>query len=190
MANTLEERIDRLIAISVGSPLRGRVSGLGARLANEVLSIRNLTEKEDARRRTAIGQELSKLEQEKIVPGHLMGDFNQALELYPVLVDKYHRVPAPDSIKGDLVALGNKVAFLDHVTDRDLGGPRGPLLRSWVAGVFGVDEKLKRAAAKALGERSDSTPSSGDLGRVSWSTATALAGVMAMGGLVLMGSPR
>lgn len=184
------------MAISVGSPLRGRVSALGARLSNEVLSIRGLTEKETARRRAQLALEAVKLEHEKVVPGHLIEDFNQALELYPALVEKYNSLQqlqpstAAASIGQDLVQLGNKVAFLDHVTDRDLGGPRGPILRSWVAGVFRADEALKRVAARTLGEKSDPTPSSADLGKVSWHTATAVAGVIAMGGLVLMGSSR
>lgn len=187
---SLEDRIDRLMTISVGSPLRGRVSALGARLSNEVLSVRGLTEKEAGRRRAALGQEASKLEGEKVVPGHLMADFNQALELYPALVERYRSFQAPASIGEDLISLGNKVAFLGHVTDRDLGGPRGALLRSFVAGVFRVDEALKRVRARTLGGTCDPTPSSEDLGKVSWHTATALAGVIAISGLVLVGGGR
>lgn len=186
--NGLEERIDRLIGISVGSQLRGRASALGARLVNEVLSIRGLPEKEASRRRLNLGVELSKLEHEKIVPGNLLGDFNQALELYPALVEKYRSLQAPAQIGEDLISLGNNVAFLDRVTDRDFGGPRGALLRSWTAGVFRADETLKRVAARTTGERADPTPGSEELGKVSWNTATALAGVLAVGGLVALGS--
>jgi hypothetical protein len=184
----LEERIDRLLAVSAGSALRGRVSAVGARLSNEVLSVRGLSEKESSSRRAAIAAELAGLEREKVIPGHLMADFNQALELYPVLVEKYRSLGAPAEIREDLVTLGNNVAFLDHVTPRDMAGPRGQILRSWVIGVFAADEALKRIAARAIGQKADPTPSSEDLGKVSWHTATALAGVVAVGGLVLMGT--
>jgi hypothetical protein len=195
--SSLEERIDRLLCVSVGSPLRGKVSALGARLSNEILSIRGLSEKEILRRRGLIAQEMSKLEAEKVVPGHLLSDFHQAVELYPALVEKYQALAGSGSgsasctrIGEDLVRLGNNVVFLDHVTERDLAGPRGPILRTWVSGVFEADEALKRQAARMLGEKADPTPSSEDLGKISWNTATALAGVLALSGLVVIGSHR
>lgn len=184
----LEEGVDRLIVRGTGTLLRGKASALGARLSNEILSIRGLTEKEMKARISSVGAELAASEKMTPVPGHLLGDFNQALELYPDLVERYERLGHPADLGERLIALGNEVAFLDRVTEHDLGGPRGTLLRNWVAGVFLADEALKRQAARTIGEKASVTPASAELGRVSWNTATALAGALAIGGLIAMES--
>lgn len=183
----LERGVDRLLSRSVGTSLRGKVSEVAARLSNEILSIRGLSEKEIAGRVSTVARDLVSLERQAPMPGHLMGDFHQALLLYPELVERYQASKAPASLGERLLALGNEVAFLDKIGERDLGGPRGALLRNWVSGVFLADEALKRHSARTFGEKVDMTPSSEDLGRVNWNTATAVAGALAMGGLLAFG---
>jgi hypothetical protein len=134
----------------------------------------------------------------RIQAQELASQFRHAFDMYPGLVDRYGQITAaPDVIGERLLELDSEAFPLKDAFDAletmlsdereayEIQASTFARMRNFAAGVFQADEALKRLEA-ASGKRSEPTPSAREAGKVSWGTAVAVMGVVAVSGIMTL----